>query len=69
MSYQIQEMISEKDLAKRIRELGEEISRDYTANAMEKLARYDGAELVRIRSLVTSWPQGPVNTLEVVLRV
>ena len=46
-----------------------EISRDYTADAREKLARYDGADIVRIRSYVTQWPQGPVNTLEVVLNV
>lgn len=46
-----------------------QINSNYTAHAEEKLARYDGAEVVRITPTVTSWPFGPVNTLEVKLRV
>lgn len=46
-----------------------ELNLYYTANAREKLARYDGAEVVSFRPVVTEWPHGPVNTLEVELDV
>lgn len=46
-----------------------EINTNFTVHAHEKLARYDRAEVLQIRPVVTSWDFGMLNTLEVELRV